>query len=252
MPARSRLVAGFLAALFALVGFTALSHAQACGPGACVAGTFHHVSFESFAPGTPVEGAGAVDPILTITSLPWAAGTPSCPLGSAAVIEEGNAFPFVAYGAGAMVSNDCLNGARGFADDAECVLDYDFTFTPGRTVSCFSLRIFDYGDYFPFGGTNHLVQLSAYDATNALVDQDNLAMVGPVDLGNGDACTTQPGTFGNYLLAVAGPGIVKVTLRFNAFPDPNVGYDDLTFCEIEAPTPALPGSWGTLKAIYRR
>jgi hypothetical protein len=43
-----------------------------------------------------------------------------------------------------------------------------------------------------------------------------------------------------------------VTLRFNAFPDPNIGFDDLTFCEAEAATPAPAVSWGKVKAAYHR
>ena len=187
-------------------------------PGA-VAATHHYVDFEGLAAGTSVEGAGAVDPVLTITSLPWGAGTPSCTVGSAAVIEEGNPFPFVAYGTPAAIDNGCLTGVHGFADDADCVLDYEFTFASGHTASCFSMRILDYGDYFPYGGTNHIVQLAAFDASNVLVDQDVFTVTGAVDATGGDACSTGPNAVGNHLLAVAGPGIVRVTLRFNAFPD---------------------------------
>jgi hypothetical protein len=252
LAARSRLVHFSLAA--AVVGIAAMppvARAQSCTPAACAA-THHHVDFESLAPGTSVEGPGAVDPVLTITSVPWSAGTPSCTVGSAAVIEEGNPFPFVAYGTPAAIDNGCLTGVHGFADDANCVLDYEFTFAPGHTASCFGMRILDYGDYFPYGGTNHIVQLAAFDAGNVLVDQDVFTVTGAVDLTGGDACSTGPNAVGNHLLAVAGPGIVRVTLRFNAFPDPNVGFDDLTFCEAEAATPAIRVSWGNVKGAYHR
>jgi len=149
------------------------------------------------------------------------------------------------------LDNGCLTGVRGFADEPDCVLDYQFTFAPGLSATCFGLRILDYGDYFPFGGTNHLVQLAAFDAASVLVDQDVLTVTGAVDLTGGDACSTGPNASGNHVLSVAGPGIVRVTLRFNAFPDPNVGYDDITFCVAEEPTPALSRSWGTVKAVYR-
>jgi hypothetical protein len=241
----------------ALVGVAALTvaspvaHAQSCTPAACAA-THHYVGFESLAAGASVEGPGAVDPVLIITSQPWGAGTPSCTVGSAAVIEEGNPFPFVAYGTPAAIDNGCLTGIHGFADDANCVLDYEFTFATGHIASCFGLRILDYGDYFPYGGTNHIVQLAAFDAANVLVDQDVFTVVGPVDAAGGDACSSGENAVGNHLLAVAGPGIVRVTLRFNAFPDPNVGFDDLTFCEAESATPALPASWGRVKAAYHR
>jgi len=252
---RSCLVVDLLTVSFAGIVMLVLSQsparAQSCGPGACV-DTHHYVDFESLAPGTSVEGLGAVDPVLNITSVPWSAGTPSCTVGSAAIIEEGNPFPFVAYGTPAAIDNGCLTGVRGFADDANCVLDYEFTFAPGHTASCFGIRILDYGDYFPYGGTNHIVQLAAFDASSVLVDQDVFTVTGAVDLGGGDACSTGPNAVGNHLLAVVGPGIVKVTLRFNAFPDPNIGFDDITFCEAEAATPAPGTSWGSVKAAYHR
>lgn len=225
------------------------SRAATCSPAACPT-SFHHVNFEAIAPGTSVEGPGAVDADLTVTSLPWALG-PSCPAGSAKVVEEGNPSPYYAWSTTTSVVNGCLDGARGFADDEQCVLDYDFTFAPGVTVGCFALRIVDYGDFFPFGGSTHAVTLTAYDASSAVVNTAQLLMGGGVDLSGGDACVTQPGSEGNTVLTVAGPGIVKVTLRYDAFPDPNVGYDDLSFCELTAPTPAAARSWGTLKSIYR-
>src|SRR5262249_24663469 len=137
-------------------------------------------------------------------------------------------------------------------DDSGCVLDYDFTFAPGVTVNCFSVRMLDYGDLFPFGGTTHTVTVTAYDASSVQVAQDQLVMLGGVDLVTGDACTAGPnGDPGNRLLTVTGPGIVKVTLRFDAVPDPNVGFDDISFCETSQPTPTRATSWGTLKTLYR-
>jgi hypothetical protein len=236
------------AVLAALLTTTAPSLAQTCGPAACGAG-FHYVHFETLAPGTPVEGLGAVDPDLAIASVTWPFGL-SCTPGTAMVIEEGNTFPFVAYSTLSAVDNGCLNGIHGFADSAGCVLDYDFTFAPGISVTCFSIRMFDFGDFFPFGGTNHIVQLTAYDAANVVVDQDQLTQVGPVDNILGDACSAQLGQPGNFQFQVFGPGIVKVTLRFNAFPDPNIGFDDITFCENLA-TPAAPRTWGRIRTLYR-
>jgi hypothetical protein len=224
------------------------SRAAVCSPAACPA-SFHHVDFETLAPGTSVEGPGSVDAHLTITSVAWPLGL-SCPAGSARVVEEGNTFPYDAWSTNTSVENGCLNGARGFTDNEQCVLDYDFTFAPGVTVGCFGIRIVDYGDYFPFGGTDHDVTLTAYDALDNIVDQDLLHMTGGVDLAAGDACTSQAGA-GNILLTVAGPGIVKVTLRYDAFADPNVGYDDIAFCELTGPTPVRSRSWGTLKTTYR-
>jgi hypothetical protein len=226
------------------------SRAQSCAPATCGA-SFTYFDFESLAPGTSIEGLGALDSDLTISTLAWPFG-PACTVGSAAVIEEGNVVPFVAYdtGGGTMV-NGCLNGNRGFGDPGGCVLDYDFDFGNGALALCFGLRIVDYGDFFPFGGTNHVVQLTAYDASNTQVDQDVLTMTGPVDLVLGDACTTQPGAFGNQILSVSWPGgIKKVTLRFNAYPDPNIGFDDLAYCKLYV-LPAGERSWGELKSTYR-
>ena len=226
------------------------ARAQSCTPGAC-GPSFTYFDFESLAPGTSIEGTGALDADLTITSLAWPFG-PACTPGTAAVIEEGNPVPFGSYDtAGGTLLNGCLNGNRGFGDPGGCVLDYDFVFGNGALALCFGLRILDYGDFFPFGGTNHVVQLTAYDASNTQVDQDLLTMTGPVDLALGDACTTQPGAFGNQILSVSSPlGIKKVTLRFNAFPDPNIGFDDLAYCKLFV-LPAGERSWGQLKSAYR-
>lgn len=239
------------AVLLSLAALHSAAGAQTCTPAACPA-VHHYVDFEGLAAGASVEGLGAVDPVLNITSVPWSAGTPSCTVGSAAVIEEGNPFPFVAYGTPLAIDNGCLTGIHGFADDANCVLDYEFTFASGHAASCFGIRILDFGDYFPYGGTNHVVQLAAYDAANVVVDTDVFTVTGPVDNAGGDACSTGPNAVGNHLLAVTGPGIVKVTLRFNAFPDPNIGFDDITFCEGEVATPAHAATWGRVKAAYHR
>ena len=226
------------------------AHAGAqCSPAAC-AGSHAYISFESLTPGTTVEGLGAVHPDLSINSVAWPFG-PTCTLGSAAAIEEGVATPFAAYGTAGSFPNGCLNGIRGFGDEQGCVLDYDFTFAPGVSVSCFSIRMLDFGDLFPFGGTTHTVTLTGYDASSAVVSQDVLTMLGAVDLVTGDACTSQGSDPGNRLFTVTGTGIVRVTLRFDAFPDPNCGFDDISFCEEAAPTPAAPRTWGAVKSAYR-
>lgn len=220
-----------------------------CPPAACV-GTPAYLNFEALAPGTAVEGLGAVHPDLRITSVAWPFG-PTCTLGTAAAIEEGVSTPFASYGTAGSYPNGCLNGIRGFGDSQGCVLDYDYTFAPGVSVSCFSVRMVDYGDLFPFGGTTHTVTLSAYNASSTLLSQDVLTMLGPVDLVTGDACTAQLTEPGNRLFTVTGTGIVRVTLRFDAFPDPNVGFDDISFCEEAVATSGQRHSWGELKTHYR-
>ncbi|MEQ1833860.1 MAG: hypothetical protein ABL977_12460, partial [Candidatus Eisenbacteria bacterium] len=220
-----------------------------CGPTLCP-GSSVFLSFEPLSPGTTVEGLGAVHPDLNITSVAWPFG-PTCTPGVAAAIEEGVFTPFAAYGTAGSFANGCLDGIRGFGDPQGCVLDYDFTFAPGVSVSCFSFRMLDFGDLFPFGGTTHTVTVEAYNAANVLVANDVLTMLGGVDLVTGDACTSQGTDPGNRLFTVTGPGITRVTLRFDAFPDPNCGFDDISFCEEALPTPTLKRSWGAIKSHYR-
>jgi len=238
----------FLSALFVAIVFTANASAQCqiCTTGSTLA----FINFEAFPAGMSVEGLGAVHPSLNITSVPWAFA-PSCTAGTAAVIEEGNPVPFASYGTAGSFPNGCLTGTHGFGDEAGCVLDYDFTFATGVSVTCFSFRMLDYGDLFPFGSGAHQVDVTAYDAGNNVMDTDQLLVFGPVQALAGDACDAGPNDSGNHLFTVTGPGIVKVTLRFDASPDPNVGFDDISFCQRIDATPVAPDSWGRLKTIYR-
>jgi hypothetical protein len=251
MPFRfrvSRLAPMATICLALLPVFSSSAGAQ-CSPAVCGVAPVH-ITFESLTPGSSVEGLGTVHPILAITSIPWTFG-PTCTPGTAGVIEDNNTV-LVSYstGPGSSTPNGCLN-ARGFGDSAGCVLDYDFTFAPGVTINCFSIRMVDYGDLLPGGGGTHEVFVQAYDASNALVDTDVLTMVGNVNLVAGDACTAQAGDPGNHVFTVSAPGIVKVTLRFDASPDPNVGFDDIMFCLTGEPTPAERRSWGQIKTLYR-
>lgn len=238
--------------LFAVLALSVLAttppaHAQ-CPPAACP-DTPVYLDFEGLLPGTSVEGLAAVHPFLNITSVAWVLG-PSCPVGIGAAIEEGVSVP-VAYGTAGAFPNGCLNGIRGWGDDSGCVLDYDFTFAPGITVSCFSFRMFDYGDLYPYGSAGHVVDVIAYDSGNNIVDTDQLSTFGAVDPTGGDACLAGPNASGNHFFTVTGAGIVRVTLRFDASPDPNVGFDDISFCAHLGPTPAAAPSWGSVKTIYR-
>jgi len=86
------------------------------------------------------------------------------------------------------------------------------------------------------------VFLTAYDASNTQVDQAILTVSGG-ETPSGDACVSQPGATGNYVLRVGATDIRRVSLTYDAFPDPNVGYDDVAFCEartlsVDAPVPA--------------
>jgi hypothetical protein len=46
-------------------------------------------------------------------------------------------------------------------------------------------------------------------------------------------------------LGVAGAGINRVTLEFDSFADPNVGYDDIRFCLVRGSVAAcrFNGRW---------
>jgi hypothetical protein len=217
-----------------------------CPPAACTA-TPVVVGFESLVPGAPVEGLGAVHPLLNITSVAWPFA-PSCG-GPAFAIGVG--VTPASYGTGSSTTNGCLDGAGGFGDSTGCVLEYDFTFSSGVEVTCFSIRMLDYGDLYPFGTAAHQVALTAFDASNAVVDQDLLNTFGAVDLTGGDACTAGPNGSGDHFFTVTGTGIVRVRLSFDGSPDPNVGFDDISFCAIVGPTSARGTTWGALKSHYR-
>ena len=238
-----------LALVAAALAHAGLATAAPCTPVTCT-GTFHGVTFESLAPGSLVEGVGTVDPDLRITSVPWGFGA-GCATGVTRVIEEGNPLPFGSYSTAAGVDNGCLDGIRGMGHPANCVLDYDFTFAPGVTVGCFAIKLFDFGDYYPYGGAVHGATLTAFDASHAVVSTATLAGGAAVDSTSGDACLSQAGMPGNFTLTVSGAGITRVELRFGPSPDPNIGFDTIAFCELTAATPTRPRSWGRLKTHHR-
>ncbi len=232
-------------ALVASFGMAVAPAFAQCPPATCPA-TAVYVNFDALTPGAPVEGLGVVHPLLRIASVAWPFG-PSC-AGPAFAI--GNGVAPAAYGTGSSTINGCLTGSGGFGDSTGCVLDYEFTFPAGVQVSCFSIRMLDYGDLYPFGTAGHQVRLTAYDAASTVVDTDVLNTFGAVDLTAGDACTSGPNGSGNHLFTVTGSGIVRVTLTFDGSPDPNVGFDDVSFCAIVGPTAAPGTTWGTLKTLY--
>ena len=107
------------------------------------------VDFGSKAAGDSVNGLGAVHPRLYISST-----------NNARVVKEG-ADP-IAYGGNLLginnVPNACIGPGAGFADLGAAagnfsvdsrLHDYVFTFAPGTSVSEFSLRIVDHGDFNP-------------------------------------------------------------------------------------------------------
>ena len=201
------------------------------------------VNFGSKAAGDSVNGLGAVHPRLNISST------------NNAVVVMQYASP-VAYGGNtpgvSNVANACIGSERssaGFADvgagnfsPETKIHDYVFTFAPGTSVSEFSLRMVDSGDFNLSRATSHSVKLVAYNASGDIVDEDELSYTS-TDVRNppgltvtGDACTAQPGEPGNYTFEVSGAHITRLELHAsnNGLPankpsDPHIAFNDLCF-----------------------
>ena len=188
------------------------------------------VGFESLAVGSSVEGLGAVNADLNISSS-----------GTAKIIREGDPTG-ATYGAPNIgsVLNNCLDGEQGFADTTRNhVYDFDFG---GKTVSEFSLLMLDFGDLNNDHTTNHLVRVTAFDIDNNVVDTDDLTytsstLTNPRLAGSsagdlyhtGDACDASPQQPGNYKFTVSGSGIVRVEFRVLEGIDRNIGFDNVEF-----------------------
>ncbi|HFQ92828.1 MAG TPA: hypothetical protein ENK32_02380, partial [Anaerolineae bacterium] len=124
------------------------------------------------------------------------------------------------------VTNGGIDAYGGGFGDINRRHEYSFTFAPGVTVSDFSLRMLDYGDYFPNAQTSHTITLTAYDADDNVVDSDTLSFTttgGRLPRGGsagdlwytGDAGAAE-GQPGNYVYSVAGNGIARLALSFTA------------------------------------
>jgi hypothetical protein len=177
-----------------------------------------------------VEGLGVVAPYLSIDAI-----------GEARKISSG-ADPFV-FGAPntTFATNNGLATGGGFSDvptrNGIQPHRYTFSFTPGVSVSQFSLHMLDYGDYNPSGSTSSVVTMTAYNVSNGVVAQQVLDFTS-VNLQSpeygdlllsGDAITATPGQPGNWTWNVSGTGIVRIVLEFGAGYDPNIAFDTLTF-----------------------
>ncbi len=225
------------------------------------------VDFETvmLAPGDSVEGLGTVSPHLNIDAT----------FGTAVLVAEGKT-PIV-YGApnGILsVRQGCMGNPGEFVSDGGSVYgqgfsDFDsfrdqaaspnthsyvFGFSPGRTVSEFSIRLLDYGDFNPTRSSFHNVELLAFDFAGAQVDAhvlsfDSAPVVTPrtSDFGNlfltGDACTAIPDVEpGAFLFHVGGARIFRVELHCPVGLDPNIAFDDIEFT-LECPDIDIkPGS----------
>jgi hypothetical protein len=136
---------------------------------------------------------------------------------------------------------------------------YQYTFTDSQTVNQFSLRALDYGDYMPYGacpGDICALNITAYDATNAIIDTDTIsfstssarvnhrisAEYGDMSTA-GDICLATEGQPGNDVLEVSGSGISRVTVQFanDQSMDPNIAFSDITYTledPISSPVPS--------------
>lgn len=218
------------------------------------------VNFEDEVTGSSVEGLGTVHPALNIDVVP-----------GPAVVVESFANP-IAYGAPNDYApyfpvNNCLENADGVRVNVDANGDqikdpgvvaakgfgvpqattnvlqtYYFSFAPGVTVSNFSLRIFDFGDYNPASATSHSLTLTAYDDLVNVVDTQVVSFTTPPQInptssipfgnllnGAGDACDATLGQPGYLEMAVNNPtGINQVVLSFTG-QDPKIALDSINF-----------------------
>ncbi len=198
------------------------------------------INFAALPAGTSVEGLGTMYPDLNIASS-----------GDVVSIQEGDATA-AGYGApnpvanlGPSILNNGLGPMGGFMDVTRNH-DYTFTFSPNYTVSNFSLKMLDYGDYNAVNAVQHSSSLVAYNGNNQQVAQDTLSFTSdagtsPISgsAGNlqltGDAITAVNEQPGNYTFDVSASGITRLQLNFdnNQVPgtpaDPNFGLAVLCF-----------------------
>ena len=185
--------------------------------------------FSQVAVGASIEGLGAVVPNLNIDAV-----------GTAVRIISGAEPTIYVAPSGGLINNG-ISASGGFSDKvtqtAQQAPLYNFTFTPGMTVSNFSLHMLDFGDFNPTNSSDHYVSMTAYDVNGLVVDKQELSYTtsGWISttyghlLVTGDAISSVPGQPGNWIWNVSGSGIVRVVLEFGIGFDPNVGFDTLSF-----------------------
>lgn len=212
------------------------------------------LTFEGETTGASIEGMGTIHPMMDIQSTP-----------AGAVVIETFADP-KAYGAPTPVnrSNACLEDENGVRIDYDEFMNngttakgfgypqtgnyqdwsYDFMFDAGYMPASFAIRIFDVGDFNPTLATEHSVTLTAYDALDNPIDEEELFYTTPAvgnptssvpfgDLLNasGDACTATFGEPGYFELMVgSATGIARVELTAEG-QDPKVGFDSITLVD---------------------
>jgi hypothetical protein len=209
------------------------------------------VDFSQLDLGESVEGMGAVAPYLDINSV----------AGTTVKIIAGD--PDFQYLAGQPpTENGGLASGGGFADPSGRGTSlpeylYEFTFADGFTVTEFSVRMLDFGDFNPRADINHSIVMTAYNAAGVPVGiQDLTYTTDPERLpdnspewGNmqihGDALLAQDGDPGRWTWRVTGDAIAKVVLRFDGVGfDPNFAFDSLSYtteiCPVCQPVNTAP------------
>jgi hypothetical protein len=203
------------------------------------------VDFEHYlTAGTSVEGLGTVHPYLNISTSD----------GSSIVITEGAIWAYSAPNEFNLMWSGCIGNpgggvpvagyGKGFADNKRRH-DYVFTFAPGTTVEEFSITMLDFGDDNPANQKYHEVALTAYNATDNVVDKDVLSYNSSTETNPrtsdfadlwyaGDACTARvdppnkdPGV---WTFKVTGANILKVKFEIVSGMDPYIGFDNISFC----------------------
>jgi hypothetical protein len=166
--------------------------------------------FNQLVPGASVEGLGTVHPLLNISTS-----------GNAIVLAEGQQpSAYLAPNEGG-TSNGGVDELGGFSDIAQ-IHDYVFTFAPNTTVSYFSLRLLDFGDFNPRKASWHEVALVAYDAQGNEVNSDILHFEGepevlPPSLWlTGDAVTANEGDPGKYTFTIEDSNIVRIEMQYSS------------------------------------
>jgi hypothetical protein len=192
--------------------------------------------------GQSVVGQGVVHPLLNIETS-----------GGNDVFALRELVAPVAFGGGAQnFANYCLGPDGGFADLGNTTFHYttknhQYAFAFTSSISEFTIRMVDWGDFLPYGGNvdqTYAVTMTAYNAANDVVDTDTVQFTssstatsnrpsnefGPLGT-SGDACLATAGQPGNYTFHVQGSGIVRVTLspRDRPSTDPNIAFSNLGF-----------------------
>ena len=211
---------------------------------ACVPHT-ENADFNKVPLGSSVEGLGAAAPDLNIKAR-----------NQAVHIASGKGPLIYVSGPNGSIRNGGIDPTLdGFGDYTTHVNElaplYTFTFAPGITVSDFTLRMTDFGDFNPHpvnvnNNLHHVVTLQGYDASGNPIagvtqvlqfDSSPTSIYSSTQFGNlllsGDALTNPPVPPGNYTWHVKGKAIAKLVLTFSVNYDPNVGFTALgltTFC----------------------